>query len=422
MLGKIFIQIASYRDPQLIPTILDCIKKAANPELLQFCIAWQHAPEESIDALRVFKNIEIIDIPYLESKGACWARNTIQQRYRGEEYTLQLDSHHRFVPEWDRILKKMYQRLKLYYPKPLLTTYGTAFDPETSPSAWGKAPYQLNFDRFIPEGAIFFMPGTVENWKDYRDPLPARFYSGHFCFTGGSFCTEVPHDPNYYFHGEEISIAARAYTHGYDLFTPHRLILWHEFTRKGRSKHWDDHVQPNTYTWFQRNTDCHKRNRCLFSMDGESYDSVDWGPYGFGTVRTLRDYEKYAGINFQLRSVQKDTLDNKLPPNKKIHSEEDWLKSFLKEAQFDIKVKWESLSRSDYDFLCVVFEREDGSTILRRDVSDEELNTLLSSKSSNHEYATISRTFFCEATPKRWVVIPHSKKSGWGERISQDLY
>ncbi len=31
---KIFVQLASYRDPQLVPTINDALKKAANPERL----------------------------------------------------------------------------------------------------------------------------------------------------------------------------------------------------------------------------------------------------------------------------------------------------------------------------------------------------------------------------------------------------
>ena len=44
---------------------------------------------------------KIIDIDYKDSQGVCWARNTIQQYYEDEEYTLQLDSHHRFVPNWD---------------------------------------------------------------------------------------------------------------------------------------------------------------------------------------------------------------------------------------------------------------------------------------------------------------------------------
>ncbi len=84
------------------------------------------------------------------------------------------------------------------------------------------------------------------------EPIPARFYSAHFAFTVGQFCKEVPHDPEYYFHGEEISIAVRAYTWGYDLFHPHKVIAWHEYTRKGRTKQWDDDKE-----WWEKNIKCH---------------------------------------------------------------------------------------------------------------------------------------------------------------------
>ena len=99
---KIFIQIASYRDPQLVPTIKDCIEKAKHPENLVFSIAWQHSSEDSWDNIDEFKNdsrFKIVDINYKMSKGACWARNLLQQQYDFEEYTLQLDSHHRFIED-----------------------------------------------------------------------------------------------------------------------------------------------------------------------------------------------------------------------------------------------------------------------------------------------------------------------------------
>ena len=35
-------------------------------------------------------------------------------------------------------------------------------------------------------------------------PEKARFTSGHFIFTLGKFCQEVPYDPKLYFHGEEL--------------------------------------------------------------------------------------------------------------------------------------------------------------------------------------------------------------------------
>ena len=125
--GKIFIQIASYRDPQLLPTLRDCIENSDNPENLVFSISWQHSTEDSWDNMGEFKDdprFKIIDIDYNESKGACWARNKLQQQYDGEEYTLQLDSHHRFIKGWDTELINMLRDLQTKgFSKPLINSY-----------------------------------------------------------------------------------------------------------------------------------------------------------------------------------------------------------------------------------------------------------------------------------------------------------
>ena len=63
-MSKIFIQIASYRDPQLPITLNDCISKAKYPENLVFCIAWQHGPEETLEQYINDPRFKIIDIPY----------------------------------------------------------------------------------------------------------------------------------------------------------------------------------------------------------------------------------------------------------------------------------------------------------------------------------------------------------------------
>ena len=297
-MSKIFIQIASYRDPQLLPTLKDCIDKAKNPENLVFCIAHQRNPEDEWDNLDEYKDdprFKVIDINYKDAKGACWARNQIQQLYNGEEYTLQLDSHHRFIQNWDKELIKMVKQLqKKGHEKPLLTGYISSFDPERDPDARVMEPWWMTFDRFIPEGAIFFLPSTIPRWRDMTEPIPARFYSAHFAFTVGQFCKEVQHDPEYYFHGEEISIAVRAYTWGYDLFHPHKVIAWHEYTRKGRTKQWDDDP-----VWHEKNTRSHKKNRALFGMDDECRCGMNFKGYDFGNVRTLADYERFSGISFQ---------------------------------------------------------------------------------------------------------------------------
>jgi glycosyltransferase involved in cell wall biosynthesis len=223
-MAKIFISIASYRDPELLPTIKDCLANAKNPKDLVFSIAWQHSQEDAWDTLEEYKDdprFKVIDINYAESKGACWARSTIQQNYNGEDYYLQLDSHHRFIKNWDAECIKMIKQLKKAgHEKPLLTAYISSYDPDKDPESRVQEPWWLTFDRFIPEGAVFFLPATIPGWKEMTQPLPSRFLSAHFIFTIGKWCQEVPYDPELYFHGEEISLAARSYTWGYDLFHP----------------------------------------------------------------------------------------------------------------------------------------------------------------------------------------------------------
>ena len=112
---KIFVQIASYRDPELVSTIKSLLDNSKYPKNLIICIHNQFSDSDDfnkdLDQYRKDKRFIIIDTPCLESKGACWARNTIQQKYNNEEYTLQLDSHHRFVKDWDDDCIKMIKEL-----------------------------------------------------------------------------------------------------------------------------------------------------------------------------------------------------------------------------------------------------------------------------------------------------------------------
>jgi glycosyltransferase involved in cell wall biosynthesis len=412
-MSTIFIQIASYKDPQLIPTLDDCIKNAKYPENLRFGIAWQHSSDENIEKYKNDPRFKIIDIPYQESKGACWARNKIQQEYAGETYTLQLDSHHRFIENWDEELILMIEDLRTKgSKKPLLTGYISSFDPDNDPNGREKNPWRMDFDRFTPEGIVFFLPASIPNFKNLKEPVKSRFYSAHFCFADGIFCKEVQHDPDYYFHGEEISIAVRAYTHGYDLFHPHKIIAWHEYTRKGRTKHWDDHKQ-----WWEANSKCHKRNRILFGME-ENTENIDFGIYGFGKERSLQDYEKYAGLSFKKRAVQKFTLDKDYPPNPSYENEEEYEKSFLKIFKHCIDIQYSQVPEKDYEFWVVAFHGENGETIFRKDTDKAEISRMMKDPD---KYCKIWREFNAETLPKKWVVWPYSQSKGWCEQISGQL-
>jgi hypothetical protein len=412
----IFVQIASYRDPELEKTIKDMIEMADRPDKLRFGIARQFSDEDGFDKLEEYREdsrFRILDIPYTDSNGACWARHLIQQLYKNESYTLQIDSHMRFEKSWDTILIDMIDQLKEDgHEKPLLTGYVSSFDPDNDPAGRARDPWRMAFDRFIPEGAVFFLPETIPNWNDLDRPVPARFYSAHFCFTLGQFSKEVQHDPEYYFHGEEISIAARAYTHGYDLFHPHRVVIYHEYTRKGRTKQWDDDKK-----WVEKNNRSHQKNRQLFGMDGE--EQIHFEDFGFGNVRTLRDYERYSGLLFSQRSVQKYTLDKEYPPNpNNFETEEDWINSFTKQFKHCIDVGYDRVPEKDYDFWVVAFHDHNDETIFRKDADKHEIQGFFRDPDG---YCKVWRTFNAEQKPAYWVVWPHSESKGWGERMTGNL-
>jgi hypothetical protein len=414
--NTIFVQIASYRDPQLLPTLDDLFSKAKYPDNLTVCVAWQHNIDDSWDNLDKYKNdprVIIIDIPYKNSKGACWARNAIQGRYTDQTYTLQLDSHHRFIENWDEELIGMYQQLKDDgVDKPLLTGYISSFNPEKDPEGRVTQPWWMTFDRFTPEGIIFFLPSTIPGYENLTKPIPSRFFSAHFTFTSGQFCLEVPHDPEFYFHGEEITLAVRAYTHGYDLFHPHKVVAWHEYTRKGRTKHWDD-----SSTWSSLNTRTHTKTRKLLNVDGEGDKFIQDSPFGLGKVRTISDYEKYAGIRFSTRGVQEHTTLNKFAPNPEV---EDYENSFHVKFKHCIDIHINSLPETDYEFLVVAFHDENGEDIFRKDCPKEELKGLIQESKNNDGWINLWREYNGKK-PAKWLVWPYSTSKQWCDRIEGTL-
>ena len=146
-------------------------------------------------------------------------------------------------------------------------------NPDGGPSAQGVRRVSAPRDRFSPGLTI----------------------SAAFLFSIGDLYREVKIDPDLYFEGEEISYAVRAYTYGYDLYAAHFPIVYHYFLRKTDRKHWDDHVD-----WGQRSLVAKARMRSLLEMTNEV---ADLGPYGLGTVRTIEEYEGYAGVDFKNRFV-----------------------------------------------------------------------------------------------------------------------
>jgi hypothetical protein len=419
-MSSIYVQIASYRDPDLVNTVKDLVKQSSQKYKIRIGVIDQFSKDDKFyDLEKTFSRLkqthctlDFDQIDYKKTKGVCWVRHLLNKKYKREKYTLQLDSHHRFIKNWDLVLVDMLSKLKKKgHEKPLLTTYCPAFIQQTG-EKFSHAT-QMDFDRFTPEGALFFKSGLIPGWENLKEPVTSRFISGHMIFTDGKFCKEVPYDPYYLFHGEEINLTVRAFTHGYDLFHPHKPVVYHEYSRSHRPrKCWDDDP-----TWAQQNTKSHLRNRKFFEMDGEKKD-IDFENYELGKERSIEDYEEYSGVSMKNRSVQKYTLDLKYAPNPIKKDDPKYKDSFEPIFKHCIDLGFDQVPLDDYDFWVVAFHNDSGETVFREDLTEEQVVRI---KSDPDGYCKIWKEFPCAKKPAYCIVWPHSKSQDWCDQIKVNL-
>jgi hypothetical protein len=408
----IFVHLPSYRDPELVPTIKDALKNAKYPKRIHFGICRQYHPDDKFDDLSEYKNdkrFNIYECLYTEAKGLPWARAVINEQLMGkQDYILQLDSHHRFEKDWDVTLIEMHNQREKQGYKPILAAYLPLYTPFNDPAGRSMEPWQQQFACFYPHGTIFIRPSLLHGWKNMTEAPFSRFLSGHFCFARTEWAREIKHDPDIYFSGEEINLTVRSYTHGYDMFHPHKLVVWHSTMREERSGmlKWDDDAKLGV-DWWNRQNVARAKIRQLFRVEDNGYDLTG---YDLGTARTIEDYEAYAGVNFKTRSVQKYTLDNQYPPNQ---IDSPWSKSFY----HLVNINKNELPENDYASILIAFDDENGIGIHSKSIEGHQLENFMNGTPIHYE------EFFpyFDKDPKRMVAWAYSKERGWAERIEHKI-
>lgn len=418
--ATILLHLPAYRDPELIPTIKDALDKAKYPKRIHFGICRQYHPDDKFDDLSEYKDdkrFKIYECHYTEAKGLPWARAIInEQLLTDEDYVCQLDSHHRFAQNWDETLINMHLDLEKKGYKPIIAGYSPLYNPITDPIGRSNEPWQSQFVCFYPFGTIFIRPGLLHGYQNMTEPPMARFLCGHFDFARAEWAKEIKHDPDIYFSGEEINLTVRSYTHGYDFFHPHKIVVWHSTMREERSGmlKWDDDYKVGI-NFEEKNHYGRKKIRCLFRVEQD--DSIDLTGYDLGTVRTLRDYEKYAGIHFKKKAVQKYTLDNHYPPNPPIQNEELWEQSFMHSFYHLVTIHRHDFPRDNYKHILVAFDDEQGNPVNQKYITGRQLEDFIKTGNAIHyeEY------FLTNSNPSRAVFWGYTDEEGWVERTEKKL-
>jgi len=322
---------------------------------------------------------------------------------------LQLDSHHRFAKDWDETLIRMHNQREKQGYKPILAAYLPLYTPFNDPAGRTMEPWQQHFVCFYPHGTIFIRPGLLTGWQDMIEPPMSRFLSGHFCFARNEWAKEIKHDPDIYFSGEEINLTVRSYTHGYDMFHPHELVVWHSTMREERDGilKWDDDAKQGV-DWWNKQEKARAKIRQLFRVEDNGYDLTG---YDLGTVRTLAEYEAYAGVNFKDKSVQKYTLENGYPPTP---IDSPWSKSFY----HLVTVHKNELPENDYNSILIAFDDENGIGVYSKFIDGHQLQQFIENGTPIHyeEYFP-----YFDKKPVKMVAWAHSEKRGWAERIEHKI-
>lgn len=309
---KIFISIASYRDPLLQTTVEDAYRNATYKDNLVFGVVDQSYERETFDMTHLpFKNqIRYHRVDPLYARGACWARNVAQSLWNNEEFYLQLDSHTLFEPGWDKTLIDYYADLSKYHESPVITAYPHAFSVENNDIK------QLKKNKF--SGSLTLVAGegfagdtdmyvhTKASILSYTTPVHGYLISGNFLFTKGKVVEDVPYDPFLFFSGEEHSWALRLWTSGYNIFHVPNVPLYTHYGRDYRTTIWGDtRVEAaRPVKWWQ--LDMRSKNRL-----GDIVTGKDVGRYGLGNVRQLNEYIALTGIDYHNRTLHPKALSGR---------------------------------------------------------------------------------------------------------------
>lgn len=375
----IFVQIASYRDTDLPKTINSALAHSEHPQRLRFGICWQYDEHtyNDLDPYLRDARFRVAQHYYEDSQGCCWARNQTNRLYHGEEFTLQIDAHTRFSPQWDSRYLEMIRSIDR--PKPLLTTYPAPFEYENGEEKLilDRGVQRLVLNRIRKNLTTALKTEIVE---DNSHCTPSQFLAAGQIFTLGRFCQEVEYDPELYFSAEEISMAARAFTHGYDFYCPKEDIIWHRYKHKMRT-HWADH---------DSNLDDREIDRLNTLLVG---DHGSLGKYGLGKVRSLPEFERYTGIDFKERIRREPT------PMR-----------FKRKIELDVsKIE----NRNDYVYWIFTLKNIDEKEIFRHDIHDKRI--------LRKDIRFIEVDEHLEDEPVSYMLWPYVKDEGYLDQHHRDL-
>lgn len=298
-MASIFVQIAAYHDFELPKTILDAVAKSSGKHTICFGVHNTYVNDFEV-FIPLVPNMKMQESKAPNNIGVGQARYLANKLYAGQDYYLQVDSHTRFYKNWDdELIQNILELQSQGVAKPLLSAYPSSYsydDKLQEVSTWDRSVTKISFNEFPDNFTNTLIPSQLAIPAEGKDRQTS--ISAGFIFTLGEYA-KIDINQKIAFWGEEILTAARAFTHGFDLYIPDKQYIYHlyydhssVFQKNMRRHVWKDF--PNEYEQLD------------IASKAEVYDILSnerIGDDALGNVRTLSEYGKWAGLDFKNKKV-----------------------------------------------------------------------------------------------------------------------
>jgi len=291
-MASIFVQIPAYHDLELSRTIRDCLEKSSGLHTINFGVHLTYFENSDIEIPKL-DNVRFSTSPAPENIGVGMARYLANEFYDGEDYYLQIDSHMKFRESWDEILVNNYIQYKSMGANPVISCYPGAYEYEDL------VPKILNTDAHIPYTdfiqELSFMGNYVPHQRavgNFSNNVFSRSVSAASVFGSGEIALIKP-NKKMFFWGEEILMALRFYTHGFDIMLPKTQCLYHLYYDPAKG-----------YQNLRRQVaeDFPEQSSKLEIASQKELERIiinkAIGNQELGSKRTLEEFQSFAGINF----------------------------------------------------------------------------------------------------------------------------
>lgn len=297
-MSTIFLSIACFMDNDIVNTIEDCLSKSKHSNNIVFGICLQAEEDDKyLDKYKDNKQFKIKRINWSEARGPTYARGIIFDMFSDEDYFFQIDCHTRFYEDWDEKIIKCFSDCKKINNKAIISHYPVNInDMEKNDDII----VNISTVRCIDINMGIKTHGRFI--KRSECPMKSWGLSAAMLFFDQKAYHDIPFDKDIYFglqFEEQVVLAARYWTHGYDIFTPDEHIIATEYiTNRKRQKRSVPHI-PNLHKETY-NRLCHIMKLKFIDKYNNSINSR------LGNERSIEDYYKMLNIYDKVKTIYPD--------------------------------------------------------------------------------------------------------------------